>query len=395
MKKVQLSKIKRPTVGVAVDAMMSFGRQILRGIAQYANLKRRWLLIEDFQLDSTTARVWPECDGIIVSTSTPEILEQFQGRCRYLISCSGGADREHLHVVCMDDKAVGALAGQHLIDCKLKHFGFYGDPDFRVSANRCAGLRQVLAEQGLICIESPVVYHWTPHPYGAIRPEWASLIRWVASLPKPIGILAMDDMAARDLAGACLQGGIAVPDQVAIVGVNNDDLLCESAWPPISSVHLGVERIGYNAARMMDRLLAGEKLPRAERSMLLQPVDVIRRMSTNVMAVKDPMVVAALRYIHEHACNPCTVSDVLKHVPVNRRWLERQFAHQINRSPHDEIIHVRMQVACRLLLQPEFTLDQIATNCGFQNVGSFSRTFSQRIGETPAAYRRKRRSAGK
>ncbi len=389
----EFGTIRRPVVGVAVDAMMSFGRQILRGLAQYANLKRRWLLIEDFQLDSTTARIWPQCDGIIVPSSSPELLKQFQRRCQHLISCSGGADRNTYNVVCMDDLAVGRMAGQHLRDCQLQNFAFYGDPGFPVSVNRFQGFQQILAEHGQSCAQCPVVYHWAPHPYGSVRPEWGSLIRWVESLPKPVGIMTMDDMAARDMAGACLHGGIVVPDQVAIIGVNNDDLLCESAWPPISSVQLGAERLGYNAARMMDRLLSGAKLRRKERTVIIQPTNVIRRTSTNVMAVKDPVVAEALRFIHEHACNPCSVRDVLKHIPVNRRWLERQFAALINRSPHDEIVHVRMQAACRMLLQPEFTLDEVASACGFFNTGSFSRTFSQRTGETPAAYRRKRRAA--
>lgn len=392
MSKIKRKRVpaKRPTIGLAVDAMFNFGRQILRGATQYANLKRKWRLVEDFQIFSTDINVWPQCDGMIVAASTPEILADFRRRSRYLISCSGGADPATTCIVSMDDARIGEMAAAHLMACRCPNFAFYGDPDFRVSRTRLEAFRTTLARDNFTCMESPIAYHWEPHPYGAIRPQWSSIAKWMHSLPKPVGIMAMDDMAARDLAGACLHGGLAVPDQIAIIGVNNDELLCESCWPHLSSINVGAERIGFAAARMMDRLLSGEHLKPTERVLRLPPLGVVRRMSTDILAIEDHNVATAVRFIHEHACDPCSVADVLRHVPVNRRWLERQFMDQLNRTVHDEIVHIRMDMACRMLLRRDFTLDEVAESCGFTTRSSFSRTFIQRTGESPAGYRRKR-----
>jgi hypothetical protein len=168
---------------------------------------------------------------------------------------------------------------------------------------------------------------WLTHEH---RPQ---LIKWLRELPKPIGILAADDAVAHDLAASCLDAGIGVPEHVAIVGINNDDLLCESAWPPLSSVEADYSRMGYLAARHLDQLLSGQKLARKDRYVLLPPLGVVQRQSTDVLAVNDPDIAEAIRFIREHACEPCSVPDVLKHVPVGRRWLERQFASTLGPNP--------------------------------------------------------------
>jgi LacI family transcriptional regulator len=215
--------------------------------------------------------------------------------------------------------------------------------------------------------------------------------QWLQSLPKPVGILATDDMEARELAAICLDAGLAVPDRVAIIGVNNDKLLCESAFSPISSVETNFEQVGFAAARILDRLIAGKKLGPDQRVTRLPPVGVIRRVSTDVLAVEDPNLAEAVRYIREHACDPCSVDDVVRQVAVARRWLERQLVQKLGRSPHDEITRVRMEEATRLLMEPELLLEDVAEHCGFTTVQSFHRTFRQATGESPAAWRRAHR----
>ena len=157
--------------------------------------------------------------------------------------------------------------------------------------------------------------------------------------------MAFDDSAADDLAGTCLEAGIAVPEQVAIVGTNNDELLCETAWPPLSSIVGDFARVGYVAAQLLDRMIRGETLSPEDRLVLLPPLGVMQRQSTDVLAVKDSDVADAIRFIREHACDPCSVKHVLHAVPVARRWLERQFLSQLGRTPHDEITRVRIETA--------------------------------------------------
>lgn len=377
---------RRPLVGIAVDAAMNFGRAVMRGVMRYANVRRRWLLHEELRANSLALENWPECDGAVVGGASAAVMEFIRQRSRFVVSCSGATDPREMPVVCADSYAVGRLAAEHLLECRLEHFGYYGWHDQRVSMEREEGFRMALAQRGFSVSVSPVswpqMYEWTS------RKHREPLIEWLKSLPKPVGIFAVDDAAAHDLAAACLEAGIPVPDRVAIIGVNNDDLLCESAWPPLSSVQVDFSRVGYLAARQLDRLLEGETLDPSERMIRVPPLGVVRRMSTDVLAVEDPNLAAAVSFIREHACDPCTVQDVLRHVPVGRRWLERQFVRQLGRTPHDEIIRVRMEMARRLLLESDESLKEIAQRCGFSAVQNFTRAFHQVMGITPAAYRR-------
>jgi LacI family transcriptional regulator len=377
---------RRPLVGVAVDAAMGFGRDVLRGVMRYANARRRWLLHEELRAFGQAMGSWPRTDGAVVGISMPSLVEKIRAASRHVVSCSGNADPATMPVVCIDDTSVGRMAAEHLMNCRVEQFGFYGRVNHTVSNNRLNGFRKALGEHGLDCcqslIEGSFAYGWTA------RPHWPKLIEWLQDLPKPVGIFAMDDMAARDVAAACFSVGLPIPERVVLMGVNDDDLLCGTSWPTLSSISVDFTRVGEAAARLLDRLLAGEKIPQSQRQVRLQPIGVVRRASTDTLAVEDPNLAEALRYIREHACDPCSVVDILEHIPVGRRWLERQFVQKLGRTPHDEIIRVRMEMARRLLMQSDESLPQIAGRCGFTAVQNFSRAFRDSLGVTPAAYRK-------
>jgi len=373
-------------VGIIADCTNTFGRAIFRGVMRYANLQRRWLLFKDMEHVLSASGKWPKLDGGIFAGVSQQIFEHGLNYCRFAVHCSGGGNPKVCPVVAIDDVLVGNQAAQHLLDCKFEHFAFYGDRQYRVSDNRIAGFKQALAQRGYrvdVCpLQSPDSRERVSHSH---RP---ALIRWLQQLPKPVGVMAFDDTHAHDLAEACLEAAIPVPEQVAIVGVNNDDLLCESAWPPLSSVEADYTRIGYSAARLMDRMLRGETLSREERNFRLRPLGVIQRQSTSTLAIQDHNLAEAVRFIREHACDPCSVSDVLEVVPVGRRWLERQFVTQLGRTPHDEIARVRIEHAQRMLQRPELGLQEIASRCGFTELKTFYQAFRKIAGTTPAAYRR-------
>ena len=287
----------------------------------------------------------------------------------------------------MDDDAVGVIAARHLLDCRLENFGFYGrNPASPLSVNRFLGFCRAVAERGYTCSDANL--GWPTSLEVRTHKHLPKLLKWLESLPKPVGVMAVDDAAAHDLAAASLQAKLSVPDRVAIIGVNNDDLLCESAWPPLSSVDCDYSRVGYIAASTLDRLLRGEKLTEEERAVRLAPLGVVRRQSTDLLAIEDPVVAEAVRYIRENACKPCSVDDVLRVVPVNRRWLERQFQKNLGRNPHDEIMRVRIETAKRMLLRPELTLQEISERCGFASNQNFGRAFQHLAGTTPGVYRR-------
>jgi LacI family transcriptional regulator len=372
---------------VIVDCTDTFGRAILRGVTRYANLQRRWHLYKDIANAFQAYKEWGNLDGGIFAGVPADSIPDQRTRCTHIVYCSGSGDPRSSPVVALDDRAAGAQAAEHLIDCGLENFAFYGfRQDFRTAINRFEGFRQTIQDRGFNCALAPMTI--PTKEQRAAHAQMPRLVEWLKSLPKPIGILAVDDTNASDLAEACLEADIGVPDAIAIVGINNDDLLCESSWPPLSSVDADFSRVGYVAASTLDRLMRGEKLKMQDRLILLPPLGVVKRHSTSTLAIKDSNIAEALRYIREHACDPCGVSDVLQHVPVNRRWLERQFVAQLGRTPHDEIARVRIETAQRLLQRSEMDMFEISSRCGFAELKGFYSAFRKLTGTTPAAYRR-------
>ncbi|MFT3788662.1 MAG: substrate-binding domain-containing protein [Tepidisphaeraceae bacterium] len=386
------SDIRRPLVGIGVDGATGYGRAVMRGAMRYVNMQRRWLIHEEMRrIYADSEFIWPDCDGAIIGGVAECHIPAVLRSTRHTVRCSGSADPKITPVVCLDDVAVGATAAEHLIECQLRHFAYFGTAlDSPLSRNRWTGFATTVAKRGFEASRCEMPWP-TDLTRGSIT-HLASIVPWIQSLPKPVGILAMDDVAAHELAAACLMANVSVPDRVAIVGVNNDDLMCDSAWPPLSSVDCDYSRVGFHAAKILDRLLSGQHVPAKERLVRLPPLGVVRRMSSDVLAIDDPNIAEALRYIREHACEPCGVRDILRYVPVARRWLERQFVKKLGRTPHEEIMRVRIDTARRLLLQPELTVADVSARCGFAVVQNFGRAFLQVTGTTPGAMRRAARS---
>ncbi|CAN5397810.1 DNA-binding transcriptional regulator [soil metagenome] len=377
-----------PLVAIVLDISNVFGRSILRGVMKVASTERRWATHKDFWRTTESLTKLPKCDGAIITALPPDQVPLVLSKIKHVVSCSGGADPTLMPVVSLDDVAVGAMGAEHLLNCQLEHFAFYpgGHSGWVTADNRRKGFINRLKSAGFDCHISPITL--PPQPERLTHAHRPAVIAWLGKLPKPCGVLGLDDDSANDLAEACQEAGLSVPDQIAILGINNDDLTCELAWPPMSSIDAGFNRLGYHAARMLDRMMMGEKLKPEERVIRLPPLGVMQRVSTSLMAVSDPNLSDAVRYIREHACDPCTVHEVLRHVPISRRSLERQFADQFGRTPHDEITRVRIEQAKRLLVSSQLTLNEITERCGYSGVQNLARSFRKETGMTPAAYRR-------
>jgi LacI family transcriptional regulator len=381
-----LSPCARPLIGIIADCTDTYGRAILRGVTRYANLQRRWLLFTDTRRAFDEKTMLPQLDGAIFAGVSWPVFQHGLTRSRHALLCSGGGDPQLCPMVSLDDVAAGRIAAEHLMECGFERFAYYLHPHYEVSERRLRGFRDALEKRSFSCAVCPVDL---PTPQQRLEhAHRPAVIEWLRQLPEPIGVLAFDDTHAHDLAAACLEADIAVPDRVAIVGVNNDDLLCECAWPPLSSVEADYTRVGYTAAQVLDRLLAGETLRPAERWIKVAPLGVVKRQSTSTLAIADPQLAAAVRFIRERACDPCSVADVLQVVPVGRRWLERQFVAQLGRTPHDEIVRVRVETAQKLLVRSDLDMFGIAARCGFTDLKSFYQAFRKHLGTTPAAYRR-------
>jgi LacI family transcriptional regulator len=284
----------------------------------------------------------------------------------------------------VDDRAVGRMAAEHFLDRGYKHFGFFGTWNHHFGMERLAGFHGRLLEAGLDCVVAPSAQ--SSRKYR--KPSEERTVNWLVGLPKPVAVLAENDAYALELAELCHQRGLRVPEQVALLGVDDTDILCSFGHPPLSSVALPLQRIGFEAAALLRRLLAGEAAPKTT---LLPPVGVTTRHSTDVLAIEDVDVAEAVRFIRENIHEPIGVDHVLRHVTVSRRALERRFRTILNRSPLDEIRRARIALAKELLTGTDLSMPQVAKRCGFLSAERLAVVFHSDVGIPPTAFRRQSR----
>jgi LacI family transcriptional regulator len=204
-------------------------------------------------------------------------------------------------------------------------------------------------------------------------------------LPKPVGIMGCYDIRGRELLNACREAGIAVPFEVAVVGVDNDELICELAEPRLSSVIPNVHRTGYEAAALLDRMMSGEHVPPG--AYLIPPLGVATRQSSDMLAIDDPEIAKALQFIRQHACEGIKVEDILETLPLSRRIFESRFKQLTARTPHEEILRVQIDRVKQLLTQTDMSHEAIAHRCGFRHAEYMSVAFKRVVGMPPGRFR--------
>jgi LacI family transcriptional regulator len=217
--------------------------------------------------------------------------------------------------------------------------------------------------------------------------EQERIMAWLKALPKPAGVMTCNDYRGQHVLDACVRLDLAVPEEVAVIGVDDEEELCELCEPPLSSVVPNAEMVGYKAAELLDHLMSGgtARQPRLE----VPPIEVVTRQSTDVLAIEDPEIAAAVRYIRENACQGAKVEDVLDDVPLSRSILERRFRKYLGHSPQALIRQTRLKRVKQLLIETDLTLAKISALAGFRHQEHMCVLFKKVIGESPGAYRRK------
>ena len=298
---------------------------------------------------------------------------------------------ERIPAVNTDDAMTVALALDHLRERGLQQFAFCGFAGANYSRDRSAHFRARLAADG----RESFVYEGRPTSgtldttsveESEIDAE-AALGDWLESLPRPIGIVAANDIRAQQVLSVCRQRRLLVPEEAAVIGVDNDEVLCELCDPPLSSVQPDVRGIGYQAAAILDAMMRGEDAP--PETVCLPPLGVVVRRSTDVLAIADRQTATALRLIHEQACRGISVQDVVRQLALSRSTLERKFAASVGRSPKDEIERVRLERIKQMLTETRHPLRVIADRTGFPFPEYLNTFFKHHTGETPAAFRRR------
>ncbi len=380
-------------VALLVESSRVYGRGLLRGVAQYARTHGRWTtFIEPRGPRDSLPRWLDDWDGdaVIARIETAEMSRQIARLGLPTVDLRGLQFDASVPLIETDESAVARLAFDHLRDRGFEQFGFVGFVDHNYSDNRCAKLQALTASEGFACQVYQTPAHlraaasWDEVQHGLVCED--DLPNWLAGLPKPIGIMACNDVRGQQVLNACRTAGVAVPDDVAVVGVDNDEVLCELSRPPLTSVQPDTQRIGYEAAALIDAMLAGQSPP-AEPT-FIKPVGVATRQSTDVLAIEDRQIAAAVKFIRDHACDGIQVDDVVAAVPLSRSSLERRFRRAMRRSPHEQIARVRIARVKQLLVETDLSLAVIARMTGFNYSEYLTVSFKREVGVNPSHYRK-------
>jgi LacI family transcriptional regulator len=360
---------------------------MLKGVAHFERTHHLWLAFHDDQARSETDPRWlhsKKWHGVISRHTTPELVAGCSERGIPLVDLNDVEPFPGVPKIRPDNVGIGHLGAEHFMERGYQKFGFCGFSNSSWSRERRDGFVEAIRLAGRECSVFDVDYP------GDLTPFWEEeqinmLLAWMKALPKPVALMACNDMRAQQLIGAAHAGGILVPEEIAILGANNDPIRCELTHPAISSVAPNAFQSGYRAAEMLRELLAGRKPKTFDQR--VEPIGVVTRHSTDVLAIDDRNVAAALSFIRERACNGITVSEVLQHAHASRSQMERKFRHHIGRSPQAEIRRVQLRKIRQLLLETDFPLKRIAELTGFEHMEYMCVLFKRLTGYPPGIYR--------
>jgi LacI family transcriptional regulator len=378
-------------IGLVFVHSFFYYRGALRGIRRFLDARPQWhftSLVPEQQSLCMPGQFRPE--GLLATVNSKLLVRALASWRRPVVNVSAVLPGLRYPRVGADNVQIGQLAAAHFLERGLRHFGFIGRRGYLFSMERRASFGEAVQQAGyrVACYELPA--HVSFDPLGRRWDLDRAVIEWLQRLPKPVGVFVPHDSWGVQVAEACHRAALRVPEDVAILGVDDDHLYCELARPPLSSIILPVEQIGYEAAALLERLLGGEKPPREP--ILLPPTGVATRRSTEVLAIDDPELVAAVRYIREHAHLPLRVTDVLQEVTIGRRTLEERFRRTLGWGLGEEIRRTHMERARRLLMSTDLPMKLLATRAGFSDYRHMAIVFRQELGISPTTYRRQMRS---
>ncbi|MGB0373160.1 MAG: DNA-binding transcriptional regulator [Opitutales bacterium] len=382
----QSDRVKR--VALLLESDMAFDRGIARGVGEYLRSKPGWIILMDPMMEVSEKNIqhWKP-DGIITSMRLPAIEEIAAIEDIPMVGFGSYSEETDSHfkfpIVSSNQREIGKIAAQHFMNNGMRHFAFCGgDETAQWCRERRNGFVEELAKNDFECsIYKPDLESPTNMP-DAVR----SLSKWLKKLPKPTGVFVFFDGWARWVLDACVVQKIQVPQEISVVGVDNDRWLCELSQPMLSSVDANLGNAGYTIAELLDGMMSGDEPPPPITE--ISPSQVEARASSNYMDFDDPEVAFALRYIKEHACDPISTADVLKVTGMSNSTAYRKFMKSVGRSIHNEIQRVQMDRVKELLTTTNLSVNAIAQSAGFENVRYLTQVFRDLTKKTPTEYRR-------
>lgn len=382
----------RKSVALLIETSNAYARGVLEGIVSYVHEHEPWSIYLPEQERGARPPSWLKGwkgDGLIVRIETEEIGEAVAATNLPVIDVSAARRVPNIPWVETNDQSIAKLAAEHLLERGFRHLAFCGNPAYNWSNWR----EQCFASEVSGSCLSFNVYHTSSNQAKQFSwdREKKRMEKWLKSLPRPVGVLACYDIMGQQLLDACRQCDVKVPEELALIGVDNDHLLCNLCTPPLSSVIPDSFRTGREAARLLDVLMSGGEV--SSEAHLIMPIGVATRQSTDVLAIDDKDIADAVRFIRDHACEGINVSHVLEAVALSRRVLESRFQAMMGRSPHEEITRQRIEKVRQLLIDTDLTLATIAQRTGFRHEEYMSVAFRRAMKTPPGKYRRQHADA--
>lgn len=371
---------------IVTELSFPHGRGVLRGVNRFARPSRPWVFLTcPPWLPTLDAALTWRPDGIIAQAFNRPVADRLRQLSIPVVTVSNSFADLTLPTVTNDDEAIGRLGAQYLLDRGFRHFGYVGSRSEAFSLARGHEFTQLVRDAGfdgrLLLSDR---FEASPALFAQILDR---LGRWLRALPKPAAVFAATDRHGLLVTQACHAVGLAVPEQVAVLGVDDDELTCQWSHPPLSSIRTATRVIGFQAADLLERLMEGRPPPAAPGR--IAPIGVVTRQSTDVLAIEDPHLAQAIRYIASHYAQRINAGDVAAAVSLSRRSLERRFRDHLRRSILDEIHRVRVARAQQMLVDTHRPVPEVAASCGFRDAQHFWDVFRRRTGEAPADFRRR------
>ena len=382
-----------PRVALLIESSRNYGRGVLRGIARYAHTNGPWsCFTQERELHSGIPewlRTW-KGDGIIARIEDQRTARALLKLGYPVVDVLGNARFPRIPFFDTDAKAVARLAGDFFMHAGFHHYAYCGYKGIPFSDRREAMFGQYLADHGHeLSVFSPRTSlrgrtHIQAIEQSGLGAE-AAIAAWLRKQPRPLALFACNDIRAQQVLNACREHKIRVPEEVAVMGVDNDDVLCSLCEPQLSSIEPDTDRLGYEAAALLDQMMEGADL--ATNLVQIPPARIVERASTDVVAIEDPITVSAVRFIRDHVGEGIAVKDVMAHVKRSRTDLEQRFRLWLKGSVRSEILRRRMDRVCALLQQTNLGLEEIARRAGYSSAAHLCRLFQNHFKQSPTEFR--------
>lgn len=376
------------------DFTESFSYNLLKGVLAYSKSHEPWVVCRmppsyklTYGIEGVLkwAKTW-QADAIIGRFDNDDNVELFRQHGIIAIAQDYKARFENIPNITGDYRKTGKMAAEFFLNKGFQHFAFYGYRDTVWSQERCEGFYECIAERGF-------GNNFHAYQEQSLDDLWfyeaPPLLSWLKSLPHPTALMACDDNQGNRITEICKVNNIKVPDKIAILGVDNDEIICNLSDPPLSSISHNIVRGGFEAAELIDRLLNDEENNRQDmQDVVIQPINIVNRLSTDFYSTTDMHIHTALKYIHQNIASNITVSDIVKQVPLSRRLLEIRFKQVTQQSIHKYIFNLRMERFAQLLLASDAPIADVAEQVGINNLKNLSRQFKTLKKVSPNEYRK-------